>query len=84
LYGFSYSHEFVFIIKQPYIKGDKESDITVEDIDAFMIKEGFEKGKYNGIFYNGKYKIIDASPYNFVKGKDGLLYCIDPIISLRT
>ena len=65
-----------FAFEQPYIHTYEKP--SIEEIRRWMEKRGFEYG--NGGYTDGYVSIIDAEGDNCIKGDDGRLYFIDPII----
>ena len=65
-----------FVFEQPYIRTAEKP--FIEEIRKWMEKRGFEYG--NGGYTDGYVSIIDAEGDNCIKGDDGRLYFIDPII----
>jgi len=85
LVGFCYSYgengnEFCFITRQAFIEGEEP---TSDEIHKYMERRGFKKSKNFASYVSDIYKITDLAPNNFVKGNNGILYCIDSIIYLR-
>jgi hypothetical protein len=86
LLGFTYSHEideegFYFITRQTFIDSNTPRP-TQEEIDNYMKLKGFVI--HDGTFFIEGYIISDLAPRNFVKDNNGKLYCIDPLIRLKS
>jgi len=83
LIGFNFYEEnkFYFVKKQLFIKGTKP---TQEEIDKYMKERNFIAAEEESVYISDDFVIHDLYPRNFVKDKNGELYCIDPIIHLNT
>ena len=73
--------KFSFVLKQPYIRGIEP---TETDIYNDMTKRGFSRDYIENTTYTSYcYIIKDLHIGNFIKNRDGKLYCIDPAPSLN-
>jgi len=73
--------KFSFVLKQPYIRGTEPSETEIYNE---MTKRGFSRDYIEYTTYTSDYYIIkDLHTGNFIKNKDGKLYCIDPAPSLN-
>ena len=83
LIGIQYDRgEFLFVLKQFYVKSMKGIKVTQQEIDGDMKKRGFDK---DGVaYYSDNYIISDLNSKNVLKGVDNELYYIDPIIYPKT
>jgi len=80
LIGFCHNDDgFCYVLEQPYIQN--EVDATQEEIDKDIRKRGFIKKNYS--YTTEDYVVSDLAPWNVLKGLDGELYYIDPIIHLN-
>jgi len=88
LVGFQRKYgEIYFVLEQPSIdplldKDGKTIAATEKEISDDMEKKNFVKsGKY---YFTKDYVVTDLEPRNVMKGSDGNLYYIDPVIYLNT
>ena len=73
--------KFCFVVKQTYITGTEPTDKEIYDE---MTKRGFSRDYIEDTTYTSDHYIVkDLHTGNFIKGKDGKMYCIDPAPSLN-
>jgi len=70
--------EFLFILEQAYVGSFEDVYSSQQEIDEDMKMRGFDK--CGSAYSSEKYLISDLNSKNVLKGIDGELYYIDPVI----
>jgi hypothetical protein len=74
--------ELSIVTSQPFIRGN---DPTQREIDAMIIKKGFEKLGEGMFYHSGEGVLIhDLFPRNAKTDSDGFIHAIDPVIQRVT